>query len=159
MANVKVYFAIGLVAMALVGLLGGFLLSGFISRAMVSDEAKATAKRVGVKVLDTGEEFFFDIDDPLTKLIYYQSGGQLLATGSREDVDWQLVLGHEDWPSQGKGDCADVILKISKVKSPAEFRFEVACLGSWNKQIYLDRSNLILDTSSGIRWKQWSVPV
>jgi hypothetical protein len=92
----------------------------------------------------------------MTKVLYWQSGGQLLDIGSREDVDWEMTLGHEDWPSQGKGDCTDVILKAAKISATGVVRFEVACLGSWNKKVYMDKSTLELDTSTGARWKAWS---
>jgi len=153
----RILFAVGLTIMLVAGFVGGWLLTGELTKYTVSNDAKVQAYRVHVVVAETSETFYFSVDDPLTKVLYWQSGGQLLAVGNREDVDWQMSLSHEDWPSQGKGDCTDVILKLAKLKNGA-VRFEVACLGEWNKKVYFDRTILKLDTSTGARWKAWVSP-
>ena len=146
-----------LVAVLVIGMFIGFGFSLFVdlSKVSIDPEVNFYASKVTVEVVDTGRTFTFNLDDPLTKVLYYQGGGVVLGV-RRVEVEWQVVLGQEDWPYDGKGDSCDVILKIWKTKG-GTVTFQVACLGGFSKKVYYG-SQLKLDTSTGQRCAEWSIP-
>jgi len=146
----------------LLGVLGlgifiGYGVSLFVdfNRLMIDPEVDFYASKVKVEVVDRKEAFTFSLDDPYTRVLFYQKGGVGLEVVRRR-VDWQVVLGQEDWPYEGKGDSCDVILKIYKVADTGEVVFEVACLGAYTKRVYYE-GELKLDTSSGQYYAFWTV--
>jgi hypothetical protein len=148
-----------LVAIVILCVTSGFLLgfSGIIpvSKYVVPDAVKKAAEKVKVEVVNTGETFTFDIDDPLCKILFYQGGGVSLATAARAECEWQICLGQEDNPYDGKGDSIDVILKFAKFKDDAKVYYSVGCLGSYNKKVYY-LTELKLDTTTGSRFAEWN---
>lgn len=146
----------GLLILLLIGVGVGWGLGSLVSfdKWQVSADAKAVAEKFYVQVVDTGEEFTFTLDDPLTKVIFWQTGGVQLQAYKRREKAWQLVLGQEDWPENSGGDSADVIVKITKWLD-GSLAFEVACLGGYTKRVYYD-NQLKLDTSTGTRYATWT---
>jgi len=134
----------------------GFSLFVDFNRLMIDPEVEFYANKVRVEVVDLNVAFTFSLDDPCTKVLFYQEGGYALGVVVRRRVDWQVVLGQEDWPYEGKGDSCDVILKIRKVADTGQIEFEVACLGAYTKRVYYE-GQLKLDTSTGQYYATWTV--
>lgn len=152
--NVKIVFAVTIIISLLAGAGVGYFTSGYINTAMVNGDAKALAARVKVTVINNGLSFTMSPDSANVRVIYWKTGGQLLATGSWVDAAWQLDLGAEDKPTdQMQGDKCDIILKIM-MPVVGNVHFECSCGGEYVKRIYFDNV-LKLDTSTGTRFVTW----
>jgi len=136
-----------LLVVLVLGILIGFGFSFFVDLSKVSmdEEVDFYASRFRVEVVDTGESRSFSLDDPLVKVIYYQKGGVLLSENQRRQIEWQVVLGLEEAPYEGKGDSCDVILKLIKY-SDGTLEYQVCCFGNYMKRVYYG-DKLLLDTS------------
>ncbi len=152
--NPRVLLVLLLLAVAGGAFFAGFMISGSNPFRVIDSDARDCAELVKVEVVDTGETFTFDLDDPLTKVLYYSDAGYALATSSWAKVDWQIALGQEDKPRDGaQGDSCDVILKIWKLED-GDVKFECACLGGYQKKVYYDGA-LVLDSATS-RWAAWN---
>lgn len=127
----------------------------FFNKLAISDDAKTQALRVSVTVVSGSYTFNFSLDDPLTKILFWQGVGLMLDVAGHPSVDWEISLSHEDFPYEGSGDYTDVILKMAKLSASGTVQFEVACLGAYTKRVYYN-GVLKLDTSTGTRWATWS---
>jgi len=153
--KLKTLLALGIVSSLAIGFAGGYFLSGYLTNAMISDEAKSYAARVKVNVVDNGLNFIFSPDSHNVKVLFWQTGGKLLSLNDVwVDGKWQLDLGGEDKPTTDySGDKCDIVLKIMMLAT-GNVQFEVFCGGDYVKRIYFDNV-LKLDTSTGSRYAHW----
>jgi len=148
--NGKAILALAIIISLFAGGATSYFLMPALSKVAIPGEVKSLASRVKVQIVETGLQYQMEVDSPVVKVLFWQTGGRLLAEDIWIDGDWQIVLGAEDKPtSDMKGDMADIILKISK-PSAGGIWFEVFCGGDYTKRIYFDDA-LKLDTSTGAR--------
>lgn len=138
----------------LLAIVGVFVYPMYFMGPGVCEEAKLYAGKVKITVYIDGSptSYTCGVSSENVKVLHYHEGGKQLAV--RPEVDWQLVLGVEDWYSDLGGDYADVIVKISKTKD-GSVKFAVACLGAWRKQVHY-ANTLKLDTNTGKHVAEWS---
>lgn len=150
-----------LLAMLVLGMVLGYFVLPRVAGANVPAEAKVYARKVRIDVYDEVEgQWFkqtFDISNSYVKVLFSQTGGQALELGA--EIDWQIVLGMEDHPQNGRGDFADTILKIIKGKDGGLW-FEVSCLGTFHKKVYYNDALKMEAPASGgsprVSWVAWT---
>ena len=135
-----------------------YFLKDSLTSVMISQEAKTYALKIRVDVIDNGFTFTMNPESPNVRVIYWATGGQILAAGEIWlDAKWQLNLGAEDKPtSSGAGDKCDVIIKLQAF-ADGTYKAEALLGGTYVKKVYFDNA-LELDMSTGARYSTWALP-